>query len=208
MDRAEIEKVYSDALARYANKYPEEYENGTHEKNLFLSELVFYQKELLDIETLLSEGEAHSIDIEHKRNCNKIVSYLKEMLLDYFPNGLSHSIEKESPKISNSLDTAVEIEINKFLFYANEMCFDLIDYLIDCGDSATKVAYMNIWYYLKHKNPKPEIITFSFTQKVYAEYILLKYGVSIIKWGKSDYKFDEVDAPALSRLLAAYFQNL
>lgn len=88
MNREEQEERYSSALERYANKYPEQYNDGTAEYNLFMKEAIFYEQELQKVLFEIEKGKQDSLLIQHKINCENTLSYVNEMLSHYDPKGL------------------------------------------------------------------------------------------------------------------------
>jgi hypothetical protein len=88
MNREELEERYSSALERYANEYPEQYNDGSAEYNLFIKEVDYYDKELQDTLLKIKKGKPDSLLIQHKINCENTLFYLNEILSHYDSSGL------------------------------------------------------------------------------------------------------------------------
>lgn len=74
----------------------------------------------------------------------------------------------------------------------NEKCFELFNYLIDnyTAKNGKIIKFINIWYFLRKEVDKKNY-TFTYTQEKFTALIQEKFNITIKKFAKAEYDFDE-----------------
>ncbi|RXP46875.1 hypothetical protein EC396_13425 [Lutibacter sp. HS1-25] len=166
----------------------------TKESFLYLNEFSFPFYDLINNE-LLKEVRIERferIDFEH---CKKFNSYMNGFLTELENLITNQNIKiieiKQEPEINNR-KTHPKHDPNLW----NAQCFDLFKYLFDEYYTGSKRQVTNIWFYLKEYQSKK--YTLIATKKIYKEFILENYQISITNFDKSYQKYEDKDYKTLN----------
>lgn len=141
-----------------------------------------------------------------KKFSNKLIRKIDNLIKIESANPGADQIEISTTKIPK-INSGQEIEFNKNHF--NKEAFLLFEYLNENYIKSGKVKFINIYYFIKSLSISANgIYMFSIEIKPYVKFISIRFNISIKKFEKARFAYDEKEHPKLKELEKMFRKQL